>query len=123
MTTPLTEAEHQRDEAERGTSMAEPGPPEVPERGGEAANETTLQEAERIINGPRRDAYGDAVESFDRIAAGWSVIVGTEVNGTQVALCMDWLKTCRFLSAVDRDSLVDKGGYTGLAARLAKIDP
>ena len=82
-----------------------------------------LAEAEHIINGPRRDAYGDAVESFDRIAVGWAVILGAPVTGTQVALCMDWLKTCRFLTANDRDSLVDKGGYTGLAARLAGIDP
>jgi len=84
---------------------------------------TVLTEAEKIINGPRRDAYGDAVESFDAIAVGWAVILGAGVTGTQVALCMDWLKTCRFLSAKDRDSLVDKGGYTALAARLAGIDP
>ena len=84
--------------------------------------ETVLQEAERIINGQRRRDYGDAKESFERIAVGWSVILETPVTGVQVALCMDWLKTARFLKSGDRDSLVDKGGYTGLAARLAGID-
>jgi hypothetical protein len=81
-----------------------------------------LAEAIQIINGARRDAYGDVNESFDAIATGWTVIVGTQVTGIQVALCMDWLKTCRFLNAKDRDSLVDKGGYTALAARLGGID-
>ena len=83
---------------------------------------TVLAEAEEIINGLRRDAYGDVTESFEGIATGWSVILGCEVTPTQVALCMDWLKTCRFLNAKDRDSLVHKGGYTALAARLEGID-
>ncbi len=88
----------------------------------EPTTETVLGEAERIINGPRRQDYGDARESFEIIAAGWSIIVGAPVSGVQVALCMDWLKTCRFISAKDRDSLVDKAGYTALAARLKGID-
>lgn len=85
-------------------------------------NETVLGEAERIINGPRRSDYGDAKESFRKIAAGWSVILGEPVSGTQVALMMTWLKTCRFTSSKDRDSLVDLAGYTALAARLEGID-
>jgi hypothetical protein len=85
-------------------------------------HESVLQEGERIIHGPRRDDYGDAKESFGKIAAGWSIILAADVSGTQVALCMDWLKTCRFLASYDRDSLVDKAGYTGLAARLVGID-
>lgn len=85
--------------------------------------ETVLAEGERLINGPRRDDYGDAVKSFQEIAVGWSVILETPVTGTMVALCMDWLKTCRFLHSHDRDSLADKSGYTGLTARLAGIDP
>lgn len=84
--------------------------------------ETVLKEAERLINGPRRADYGDAKESFDKIAAGWSVIIGVPVSGKQVALAMAWLKLCRALSSQDRDSLTDLAGYTGLAARLAGFD-
>lgn len=75
---------------------------------------TVLQEAEYLINGPRRDDYGSALESFQKIATGWEVILGYHVTPEQVALCMDWLKTCRWLNGQQRDSLVDKGGYTGL---------
>lgn len=85
--------------------------------------ETVLQEAERIINGPRRDAYGGVEDSFNKIALGWSVVLNVTVSASQVALCMDWLKTCRFLTSSDRDSLVDKGGYTALVAILQGIDP
>lgn len=84
---------------------------------------TVLAEAEKIINGQRREDYGSAEVSFGRIATGWSVIAGVEITGVQVALMMDWLKTVRFIQSKDRDSLVDKGGYTGLAAKLAGIDP
>jgi Domain of unknown function (DUF6378) len=85
-------------------------------------SQNVLQEADQIIHGERRDTYGAVEESFVNIATGWSVIFGCEVTGVQVALAMDWLKTCRFLTAQDRDSLVDKGGYTGLAAILQEID-
>lgn len=81
-----------------------------------------LQEGEKIIRGDRRRQYGPVEESFENIANGWSVIFGVEVEPVQVALAMDWLKTCRFLSSRDRDSLVDKGGYTALAAILETID-
>lgn len=84
--------------------------------------ESILQEAERIINGPRRDAYGDAKTSFDIIASGWSELFGGPVTGTDVAIAMVWLKMCRFKQSRDRDSLVDICGYTALAARLEGID-
>jgi hypothetical protein len=84
---------------------------------------SVLAEAQHIITGPRRDAYGDVRESFEHIAVGWQVILGAPVTGTQVALCMAWLKVCRFTTAKDRDSLVDLAGYDALAARLEGIDP
>lgn len=84
--------------------------------------ESVLAEADKVINGVKRDNYGPAEDSFENIAVGWAIIIGSSVTAVQVALCMDWLKTCRFTQANDRDSLVDKGGYTGLAAQLEGFD-
>lgn len=83
-------------------------------REGSVQKETVLQEAERIINGDRRADYGPAEESFNEIAGLWSVVLGQEVTGEQVALCMIMLKVSRFLSSGDRDSVVDLCGYAGL---------
>lgn len=77
-----------------------------------------LTEAEAIINGPRRDAYGPVEESFGKIAEGWSVVFGVKVTPRQVAHAMIWLKVCRDLNKSGRDNLVDIAGYAGLAGRL-----
>lgn len=78
-----------------------------------------LQTAEHLIYGPRADEYGDAFVSFGNIAKGWSVILGVEVPPEAVALCMDWLKTCRLLNTpAHRDSIVDKAGYAGCYEKI-----
>lgn len=81
-------------------------------------SESVLEEANRIINGPRREAYGPAKESFDRIAAVWSAIIGTEITAKDVALCMIGLKCIRHTHGEGRDDLVDIAGYAGLAELL-----
>lgn len=97
---------------------------EVRQAQAEKKHETVLAEAGRVIDGPRKASYGDAHMNFARIWTGWEPILAADIPGpVKVALCMDWLKTARFLQSKDRDSLVDKGGYTGLAARLMLIDP
>lgn len=81
--------------------------------------ESILQEAERIINGPRRDSYGDARESFQRIADVWSAVLKTKVTPHQVALCMIGLKLCREANKPARDNRVDMCGYADLADKIA----
>lgn len=83
-------------------------------------SESILMEAERIVNGERKDAYGDARLSFDNIATGWEVILGSKVSGRQVALCMAWLKICRESNSHKRDNLVDLAGYAHLAEVVEK---
>lgn len=83
------------------------------------SNESVLQEAERLINGERRGEYGDVVKSFEDVATGWSLIIGTKVTAVEVALCMTWLKTMREVNKHKRDNLTDLAGYTGLAAQIA----
>lgn len=80
--------------------------------------ESINEEADRIINGQRREDYGSADESFKRIATGWSVILGVEVTAMQVVQAMVWLKVCRAINKFDRDSYVDICGYAGLAEVL-----
>lgn len=73
--------------------------------------ETVLQEAERIVGGNRRQDYGGARGSFDKIAAVWAAILDVEVTGEQVALCMIGLKLIRESHAHKRDNVVDIAGY------------
>ena len=86
------------------------------------ATETVLQEADRLINGDRREAYGDVRQSFESVAVGWSQIFGASVTAEQVALAMVWLKVMREANAHKRDNLVDICGYAGLAALLRADD-
>lgn len=79
-----------------------------------------LDTAKNIVSGDRHQDYGDAAENFYRIAAGWQVILGTDVTLTEVALCMDWVKTARLIQSPDHaDSWVDKAGYSALGAEVA----
>jgi hypothetical protein len=80
------------------------------------------EEANTIINGERRDDYGPAKDSFDRIAQGWSVLFGVPVNAHQVSLAMIWLKSVRALNGFQRDSFVDICGYAGLAEVISGDD-
>lgn len=77
------------------------------------ASNSVAAEAERIITGARRDAYGPVRESFERIATMWSAVVGRPLTVEEVAAMMVCLKVCRELGgAHHRDNLVDVVGYT-----------
>ena len=81
---------------------------------------SVLAEAEEIINGERREDYGDVVSSFDRIARLWAPVLDTEVSAEQVALCMIQLKITRALHGWQRDSLVDIAGYAGCLEKIRR---
>ena len=83
-------------------------------------DESVLQEAERIINGERRESYGGALESFDRIAKLWEPVLGTSITAEQVALCLIELKVARYINGQQRDSLVDICGYAGCIEKIAQ---
>jgi len=70
-------------------------------------------EADEIINGDRRDDYGDVTQSFTTIGELWAPIFGHRVSPHEVALCMIQLKVARYLHGHQRDSLVDICGYAG----------
>lgn len=76
---------------------------------------TILVSAFNLINGERQGDYGDPRESFERIARFWSVYLGHEVSGKDVAMMMVLLKMSREMSGHKPDNLLDMAGYVGLA--------
>lgn len=83
-----------------------------------------LTEADTIINGPRRDAYGSVERSFGKVAATWTGILGTEVTPQHVALCMIALKLHREANKSARDNRVDMVGYVALLDQIcSEVSP
>lgn len=82
-----------------------------------------LREAAHLVNRDRAKEYGPPEENFLRIAAGWSVILGTAVTAEQVGLCMAWLKIARIAGdgQASRDSYTDAAAYMALAGELADV--
>ena len=74
-----------------------------------------LQEAERMINGPRAKDYGDAYLNHDRIAKMWRVLLGHDVTVEQVYMCMIAVKLSRLIETpTHEDSAIDICGYGAL---------
>lgn len=81
-----------------------------------SAEETILEEAARLVNGPRRQEYGHPKDNFADIAKMWTVVLsGTDVSkgitSDQVILMMICLKVCRGKTGYKRDTAVDLAGY------------
>lgn len=103
----------------RAVGLEEPQPDPEQDRN---SRSVLLDEAGALIDGQRAKDYGDAHENFDRISHGWSEILGIDVTSVQVALCMDWLKTCRLITSPGhRDSWIDKLGYTALGGEVSAL--
>lgn len=78
-----------------------------------------MNEVEDIL-AQRGEIYGDMAVTHARIAHVWSGILGTEVTGHQVALCMTGLKLVRAACSPDhKDSYLDAKGYTTIAEHIA----
>ena len=78
-----------------------------------------LDEAQRILAGPRQEDYGDPVEAHRRVAGAWSAILDHPVAAHEVALCMAALKLVRATTSTERDSLIDAVGYVAIADRCS----
>jgi len=84
-----------------------------------------LQEAKQTITSDRQDQYGDAEDSFSTIGQFWTTFLRARhprleiphIKGSDVALMLDLMKTARQAVTQKHDNLVDKAGYTALAAR------
>lgn len=82
----------------------------------------TLATAANLISGDRHNTYGPYAENAARIAAGWSQILGIEVQPRQVPMMMAWLKIVRLIPGPHEDSWVDLAGYAGLGGEVDSKD-
>lgn len=84
----------------------------------EPFSETILEEAKRIVYGERGKDYGHPLDECGRIAAFWSIILGTKVLAEQVPLCMVGMKISREMNRRKRDNAVDIAGYAECLNRI-----
>ena len=84
----------------------------------EAMEQSIADEAKTIVAGDRASDYGDANESFARIAKLWSAYTGTPITPWDVAQMMILLKVSRAKTSRKRDTLVDIVGYAECAGKL-----
>jgi hypothetical protein len=84
-----------------------------------AADEGILLEAHKLINGARRQHYGDQYTNFGDIAALWSAYLDQPISRTDVANLMILLKLARTKRlGYHQDSYVDIAGYAGCAEKV-----
>ena len=80
-----------------------------------------LTEAAEIIHGERQSSYGNALETHQRIAAIWTVVLGQPVTAEQVCACMIGLKLARLANSINhRDSWLDIAGYVGVYDKMQR---
>lgn len=78
------------------------------------------QEARDLVNGERRQDYGDMKESFSRIAGLWSSYLGVHIDYLDVGKMMILLKVSRAKHNNHRDSYVDIVGYVECIDKMLK---
>ena len=81
-----------------------------------------LSEAEEIVNGSRHSDYGDAKESFSRIATIASVMTGKEISPEDCCAVLMAVKLVRESFAHKRDNLVDLCGYAHIMNEIVESD-
>lgn len=81
-----------------------------------------LSEARQIVNGQRRKDYGNARESFSRIAAMWGAYLGVPVTALDVAHMMMMLKINRGVNGYKHDNILDIIGYSYCAYQIHEED-
>lgn len=82
--------------------------------------ETILQEAQRLVYGPRERAYGHPAEDYRRVARLWSVILDHDISAAEAALCMVAVKIAREVHEPSRDNRVDMAGYAAVVDRIRR---
>lgn len=84
----------------------------------EENNKSILAEAEEIVNGSRHSDYGDARESFSRVATIASVMTGKELAPEDCCAVLMAVKLVRESFKHKRDNLVDLCGYAHIMNEL-----
>jgi hypothetical protein len=83
-----------------------------------------LAKATELINGDRKEDYGDAYLNHMRIAEFWNNYLETEnkITPTDVAMMMMLVKVARLMHTYKEDSFVDICGYAALAGEMSRVD-
>jgi hypothetical protein len=83
-----------------------------------------LAKAGELINGDRKEDYGDAYLNHMRIAEFWNNYLETEnkITPTDVAMMMLLVKVARLMHTYKEDSFVDICGYAALAGEMSRVD-
>lgn len=93
------------------------------------AEETILEEAERLVAGARNSDYGHPAEDFDQLGRMWGAILTRQypeapampdLPGEVVGLMMVALKLNREAGKSKRDNLVDGAGYLRCVERISR---
>ena len=83
--------------------------------------ETILEEAQRLVFGPRQADYAHPIVDFTATGRMWGAILGTDdVSAELVGLCMVALKLSRESRVHKRDNLTDIAGYAQTVAMIAE---
>ncbi|WAB08918.1 hypothetical protein PBI_TOTE_49 [Mycobacterium phage Tote] len=84
-----------------------------------AVTESILEEAQRLIHGPRNKNYGHPRENFADISALFSAYLERPITDLDVANLMILVKVARVKgTGYHRDSYTDIAGYAGCAERI-----
>ena len=84
----------------------------------EENKQSILSEAEEIVNGSRHSDYGDAKESFSRVATIANVMTGKELSPEDCCAVLMAVKLVRESFKHKRDNLVDLCGYAHIMNEL-----
>lgn len=80
---------------------------------------SVLEDAHRLVNGPRAAAYGHYPDHAKKLAILWSLLLGFDVPVEKVPLMMMGLKMLRLAhDPFHRDSLNDNAGFAELMGRV-----
>lgn len=77
--------------------------------------------ANRIVCEDRNEQYGEPEDNFSNIARFWSVYLGQDINGEDVAIMMILFKVARLIGSEykNTDSWVDIIGYAACGGEIA----
>lgn len=95
-----------------------------------AIQESVLEEAQRLIYGPRQAEYGSALVSFGRITGLWTAYLKArgfdvelvEEDAAEMLLLLKVARSVEDLNegrSIKRDSVVDQAGYAGCLGKIA----
>lgn len=76
------------------------------------SDESVLQEAQRLVHGPRQESYGHPLDDFSRTGRFWGAILGVpDIPPETVALMLAAVKMSREVNTHGRDNCTDGAGY------------